>query len=70
MTVKEAYDAGRTIDTRTASAAGRPFLGRGRSQDRLDIEKGTPQSVKPIGYTGDLKTLSIDDVRELLNKNK
>src|SRR5690606_14521922 len=48
----------------------RPFWKRGRSQDRFDSEGGTPKDDKAVGWTGDLKPMTIDDVRELLNKNK
>ena len=44
---------------------------RGRSQDKLDKEKGGGSAdSKPVGYGGDFKVMTIDDVRELLNKNK
>jgi len=48
----------------------RPFLKRGPSQDLFDKEKGYPSTSKPIGFTGDLRPMTIDDVRTLLNKNK
>lgn len=71
VAVKSTWDAGKKVDTRTASGAGREFVVKGRSQDRLDIEKNQPRGTStPIGYTGDLKSLTIQDVRELLNKNK
>ncbi len=47
-------DANRKSDVRSYAGA-RPFLGRGKSQKSLDV-KGHP--------------LTIDEVRELLNKNK
>jgi hypothetical protein len=71
VAVKPTWDAEKKVDTRTASASGREFLVKGRSQDRLDIEKNQPRGTStPIGYTGDLKSLTIQDIRELLNKNK
>jgi hypothetical protein len=55
----------------TRDYAVRPFLKRGRSQDRLDAEGGLPKDNKPIGWTGDkLEPMTIDEVRELLNKSK
>ena len=50
-------------------AGQRPFLKRGASQDRFDRE-GTNFTETPVGWTGDLKAMTIDDVRELLNKSK
>ncbi len=70
MAVKEARDAGKTVDTRASMSSDRPFLVRGRSQDLLDKEKGAPQAMKPLGYVGNLKTLTVEEIRELLNKNK
>jgi hypothetical protein len=70
MAVNEAYDAGKKMEVRTATAANRPFLAKGRSQDLFDREKGVPESSKQIGYGGELNTLSLEDIRQLLNKNK
>jgi hypothetical protein len=71
VAVKSTWDAEKKVDTRTASGSGREFLVKGRSQDRLDLEKNQPRGTStPIGYSGDLKSLTIQDVRELLNKNK
>jgi hypothetical protein len=70
MPVTAAYDAGKKMEVRTATAANRPFLAKGRSQDLFNKEKGAPESSKPLGYGGDLKTMSLEDIRELLNKNK
>ncbi|MGI9113459.1 MAG: hypothetical protein DLM52_11010 [Chthoniobacterales bacterium] len=52
--VSSARDAGKSYDTRKYAGT-RPFAGRGKSQEALH------QQDRP---------LSIDDVRELLNKNK
>ncbi len=56
--------ATRAYDTST-------FKKRGASQDRLDREG--PDAFKgpvPLGLQGDMHQLTIDEVRDLLNKNK
>lgn len=81
----EVPNAGRQVNTKTMEVADaresakgmpvrefagqRPFLKRGASQDRFDRE-GTNFTDTPVGWTGDLKAMTIDDIRELLNKNK
>jgi hypothetical protein len=52
---KEAPGSGRVMTVSNSSETNRPFLGRGKSQKALS-QKDTP--------------LTIDQVRELLNKNK
>lgn len=68
--VKEAREASKTMETKPSMYANRGFIGKGRSQDRFDLEKGVPKGNESIGYNGDLKTMTIDDIRTLLNKNK
>ena len=70
--VKESSDARKTVDTRASPEEGRSFFAKGRSQDRFDMEKGVPseRGRTPVGYSGDLKPMTIDDIRTLLNKNK
>jgi hypothetical protein len=53
--VREATDANKSVDIPEFGAATRPYLGRGKSQKALS------QQDRP---------LTIDQVRELLNKNK
>jgi hypothetical protein len=70
VAVKEARDSGKTVETRMAPSSDREFLVRGRAQAQLDKEKGAPENSKPLGYVGNLAPLTIQDIRELLNKNK
>ncbi len=69
VAVSDARESQKTMATREF-AGERPYLHRGASQDAIDKgEKG--QGVPPgIGTDGSLKPMTIDDVRELLNKNK
>ena len=71
---KESRDAGKTSETRTLLGSDRTFEARGRRQAALDKDGAAGQ---PIGgdreggqsWSGDLKPLTIQDVRALLNKN-
>lgn len=54
--VEAAYDAGRTYRTRPQET--RPFLNQGKTQKELDAQQAAR------------KPLSIDEIRELLNKNE
>lgn len=63
---KTADVTGKTYDTR--SVATRDF--RGKEKDKLKRQL-TPEEAANNGFRGELKQLkSIDDVRDLLNKNK
>ena len=68
LAVDDARESSKTM--KTSKYATGEITWRGRSQDKLDSEKGGPGDSKPLGYSGDFKVMSIDDVRELLNKNK
>lgn len=68
--VKDARESQKSAAVRPFTPADRTYAVRGRSQDRFDQEKGVPNTTRPLGYGGDLKVMTIDDVRELLNKNK
>jgi hypothetical protein len=70
LSVDDAREASKSMDTAQYAKADRPYLIRGRSQDKLDDEKGVPKDNKPLGWGGSLTPMTIDDVRELLNKNK
>jgi hypothetical protein len=67
--VADARESNKGAGTREYAGL-RSFWKRGRSQDRFDKEGGLPQDEKPVGWTGELKPMTIDDVRELLNKNE
>ena len=70
---REARDASKTAATRALPGGDRQFLVQGRTQAQLDA---TGRANIPFGTTtagpswsGDLKPLTIDDVKALLNKN-
>lgn len=70
---REARDAGKVAATRALPGGDRPFLVQGRRQADLDA---TGKSKIPFGtydmgpsWSGELKELTIDDVKSLLNKN-
>jgi hypothetical protein len=67
--VSAAPESSKTKDTRRFAASGQSFFRRGPAQDRFDKE-GAPTTDRPVGYSGDLKPLTIDDVRNILNKPK
>lgn len=72
MAVDSFEESARKSPTRpyaTGTYAGRYAGGRGRSQDLIDSEDPSVQN-KGIGWKGKLEPMSIDDVRELLNKTK
>lgn len=62
--VQAARDAGKDAETRTYGEAGKDF--RGKEADRMTrvIEPGK----EPAGWKGDLKPMTLDDIRDLLNK--
>lgn len=64
-------DSNKESATRDYASGSREFRGRGRSQDRLDKEgEKALMGTVPLGLGGDLHQLTIDEVRQLLNKNK
>jgi hypothetical protein len=67
--VKTSTDAKKGYATQNFGT--RPYLERGPSQDRFDKEgaKALTQG-KEVGWQGHLGQMSIDDVRDLLNKSK
>lgn len=71
--VKTARESEKTMATRELHDGKRPFLNRGRSQDEINAagtEAPTLDGKFKNKWQGDLKQLTIDDIRELLNKNK
>ncbi len=68
MPVKDAREADKTMATQTY-ADQKTYSRRGASQDRFD-KNGAAQQAGDVGWTGDMKAMTIDDVRTLLNKNK
>jgi hypothetical protein len=70
--VSAARESSKTMDTHAFAAGSKSYFSRGRSQDRFDKEgpAATASTARPLGYSGELKPLTIDDIRELLNKNK
>jgi hypothetical protein len=64
---KEARDAGKVAGTSAFAATDLQYLKRNRFDASI---KAAPPQDKTVGYTGDLRPMTIDDVRELLNKNK
>jgi hypothetical protein len=66
--VKEARDAGKTMAVRDLSDGGRTYLGPERAKLDKSIDPNKPL---PGGWQGEkLEPLSVEQVRELLNKNK
>ncbi len=51
-------------------AGQRPYLRRGASQDLIDKNPEKAAQGGTVGWNGTMKPMTIDDVRELLNKNK
>ena len=68
--VKDARESGKGAPTKEYVDQQKEFTKRGRSQDKLDAEGGVPKDGKPVGWSGDMKPMTIDEVRELLNKSK
>ncbi|HEV7404365.1 MAG TPA: hypothetical protein VGO11_15600 [Chthoniobacteraceae bacterium] len=64
---KDARDSGKTAATNAFASTDLQYLKRNRFDASI---KPAPSQEKTVGYTGDLRPMSIDDVRELLNKNK
>lgn len=70
--VTTSRDSTKAVAVNSSREANQQFFGRGRSQDRMDSVKGSPgeKALSAGGYGGDLKQLTIDDIRDLLNKSK
>jgi hypothetical protein len=71
---KENWEADKTSGTRALPEGGRTFAARGRKQAELDSKgaAGMPMGgdrVSGESWSGDLKPLTIEDIRTLLNKN-
>jgi hypothetical protein len=64
---REARDAGKVAGTNAFAQTDLPYLKRNRFDTSI---KAAPPQDKTFGYSGDLRPMTIDDVRELLNKNK
>ncbi len=79
--VKDAREAGQSLATRSLVDGDRPYLGPESRKVHKAIDPKTLGDWRTTGRTvdasgnsvevyGDLKELSVDDVREILNKNK
>jgi hypothetical protein len=66
---KESRDAGKTTETRALPGADRTYTPRGRRQASLDKNGGAAQPVGAESWSGELKPLTIQDVKALLNRN-
>lgn len=62
---KDAREAGKTLAVRDLPGGHRPYLGKEAEKMKNGINPNSQ-----IGWGGDLKEMSIEDLRELLNKNK
>ena len=65
MPVNDARESSRTMPTDAFAKRDRSYLG----PESKRLHHTVPQD-KPVGWTGELRPMTIDDVRELLNKNK
>lgn len=68
--VKEAREVGKMSATKEYMAANKEGKLVGRSQALLDKEGPAAFGKAQQGWTGNLETLSVDDIKEILNKNK
>lgn len=70
---REARDASKTAATRALPEGERAFVAQGRTQAALDVDGRSriPFGTTTVGpsWSGELKQLTIDDVKSLLNKN-
>lgn len=64
---KEARDADKAAGSNAYAQTDLQYLKRNRFDTSI---KAAPPQDKITGYTGDLRPMTIDDVRNLLNKNK
>jgi hypothetical protein len=65
MPVNEAREASKMLATRTAPGSQRPYLGKESSR----LQKAIDPNQRPPGWSGDLRELTVDDVRAILNTN-
>lgn len=65
---RESPDANREARTRALPEGNRPFLVQGRRQAEFDT-KGPASQAPTQSWEGDLKPLTVEDVKKLLNKN-
>ena len=63
--VKAARESNKTLATRDVPDGSRQFLGKESERMNRTVDPN-----KPLGWEGDLKEMSIEDLRGLLNKNK
>lgn len=68
--VKDAPEADKSAATREFSQANRTSVFKGRNQALFDKEGPAAQAKVGAGWSGDLKQLSVEDIRDILNKNK
>ena len=70
---REARDAGKSMEVRALPGGDRAFVAEGRRQAALDANgrQTIPLGQRDLGpsWSGDLKPLTVDDVKQLLNKN-
>jgi hypothetical protein len=66
---KAANESTKESATRTYANSSE-YRGRGKSQDRFDRDGPKAQGDPTIGLQGNMHPLTIEEVRELLNKNK
>jgi len=68
--VKDAREGSKTAATREFYDANRTSGFKGRNQALFDRDGPAAQAKIGPSWSGNLKTLTVDDVREILNKNK
>jgi hypothetical protein len=67
----EWFWAGKKNPGRIATENGRPYLVQPRSQDAIDSDlDAAKQGKRGVGWQGEMRDMSIEEIRELLNKNK
>lgn len=66
MEVADARESTKGMPAREFAKSHRPYMGR--EADKM--KKGYAPGEQPEGWSGELSVMTIDDVRELLNKNK
>ena len=62
---KDAREANKTMATRDMPGGDRRYLGKEAEKMKKSLDPNAR-----VGWSGDLKEMSIDDLRDLLNKNK
>lgn len=62
--VTEAREAGKTSEVREYAESQREFRGKEAERLKKSIEPGQ----EPAGWKGDLKPMTLDDIRDLLNR--